>query len=141
MTYQSRQRAVSTLPKTNLGSAKINPNAMASPVHARASVSTIAERLVQHLGRTLTAQIGGTTNLEDLDLWTAGDVTPEAASRLRLGRDLVGILAHEDPRLVQGWFKSLNSGLRDRSPLACLRTPDATRAELIRAAHTFADRG
>ena len=130
-----RQQCESWIPDT------IRPQVMATPAPAPEPVRNIVQSLVRDLGRTITAQIGGTSNVAEVDRWMTSEVEPNAVERLRLAYEVAGILADEDPRLVQGWFKSLNSGLRDRSPVVCLQTPNEMRADLLRAARTFADRG
>lgn len=101
----------------------------------------LVARLVDAIGRKLTAYVGGVRNVREVDRWLAGDaIDAEQESRFGLALRVVDILLeNEPPEIVQSWLIGLNPGLGDRVPLRLLREQpvDSITADLLAAARAM----
>ena len=104
-------------------------------------VSKIVEKLVEIIGRKLTAYIAGVKDARAVDRWIAGgEIYGDAEPRLRLAFQVVRTLAEQDsPRVVQAWLTGVNPELGDRVPLRLLRESDvdAVAPAILGAARAF----
>ncbi len=101
----------------------------------------IVRRLVDMIGRKLTAYIGGVKDVRALDRWLAGaEPYGDAKERLRLAFQVVTTLSeHDRPRVVQAWLTGVNPELGDRVPLRLLREGDINKVagEISSAVRAF----
>ena len=105
----------------------------------------LVARLVGTIGRKLTAYVGGTRNVREVDRWLASAaINDDQESRFRLALSVVDILVERDPpEIVQLFLTGLNLELGDRVPLRLLRDEpvEAIAADLLAAARTMAEQG
>ena len=89
----------------------------------RLPASKVVERLVEIVGRKLTAHIGGVKDARAVDRWIAGgDIYGGAESRLRFAFQVARTLSeHDPPAVVQAWLTGVNPELGDRVPLRLIR--------------------
>ena len=89
----------------------------------RLPASKIVERLVEIVGRKLTAYIGGVKDVRAVDRWIAGGaIYGDAESRLRFAFQVARTLSeHDSPAVVQAWLTGVNPELGDRVPLRLMR--------------------
>jgi len=103
--------------------------------------ATVVEKLVEIVGRKLTAYIGGVKNVRAVNRWIAGgDIYGEAEVRLRFVFQVVRTLGeHDSPAVVQAWLAGVNPELGDRVPLRLLRENgiDAVAPAILSAARVF----
>jgi hypothetical protein len=103
--------------------------------------ATVVEKLVEIVGRKLTAYIGGVKDVRAVNRWIAGgDIYGEAEVRLRFVFQVARILSHHDsPAVVQTWLTGVNPELGDRVPLRLLRENDidAVAPAILSAARAF----
>lgn len=104
----------------------------------------LVTRLVQILGKKITAYIGSAKDTRTVDRWMANgeSFTPykDAEPRLRAAFHVAKMLNdYESHRVVQSWFTGLNPELDDRSPSRVLREVDLETGgpEVLRAARAF----
>jgi hypothetical protein len=85
--------------------------------------SKVVEKLVEIVGRKLTAYIGGVKDARPVDRWiTGGEIYGGAESRLRFAFQVARALSeHESPAVVQAWLTGVNPELGDRVPLRLMR--------------------
>jgi hypothetical protein len=85
--------------------------------------SKVVEKLVEIVGRKLTAYIGGVKDARAVDRWiTGGEIYGGAESRLRFAFQVARALSeHESPAVVQAWLTGVNPELGDRVPLRLMR--------------------
>ena len=85
--------------------------------------SKVVEKLVEIVGRKLTAYIGGVKDARAVDRWiTGGEIYGGAESRLRFAFQVARALSeHESPAVVQAWLTGVNPELGDRLPLRLMR--------------------
>jgi hypothetical protein len=104
-------------------------------------VSRVVEKLVEIVGRKLTAYIAGVKDARAVDRWIAGgEIYGDAEPRLRFAFQVVRTLADQDsPRVVQAWLTGVNPELGDRVPLRLLRESDidAVAPAVLSAARAF----
>ena len=81
------------------------------------------EKLVDIIGRKLTAYIGGAKDARAVDRWIAGGaVYGGAETRLRFAFQVARTLSeHDSPAVVQAWLTGVNPELGDRVPLRLMR--------------------
>jgi hypothetical protein len=107
----------------------------------RLPASTVVKRLVEIVGRKLTAYIGGVKDVRAVDRWMAGgEIYGEAEARLRFAFQVVRTLSeHDSPAVVQAWLTGANPELGDRVPLRLLRENDvdAVAPAILSAARAF----
>ena len=89
----------------------------------RLPASKVVEKLVEIVGRKLTAYIGGVKDARAVDRWIAGSaIYGDAESRLRLAFQVARALSeHDPPAVVQAWLTGVNPELGDRVPLRLMR--------------------
>jgi hypothetical protein len=102
------------------------PDLFAHREALRLPASKVVEKLVEIVGRKLTAYIGGVKDARAVDRWIAGgEIYGDAEPRLRFAFQLVRTLAeHDSPGVVQAWLTGVNPELGDRVPLRLLRESD-----------------
>jgi hypothetical protein len=85
----------------------------------RLPASKVVEKLVEIVGRKLTAYIGGVKDALAVDRWIAGgEICGEAESRLRFAFQVAHTLSeHDSPAVVQAWLTGVNPELGDRVQL------------------------
>jgi hypothetical protein len=101
----------------------------------------LIKRLIDVLGRKLTAYVGGVKDVRALDRWMEGsEPYGDKVARLRLTFQVVRTLQdHDSPQVVQAWFIGVNPELGDRVPLRLLRNGnlDTIAPEILGAARAF----
>lgn len=102
------------------------PDLFAHREALRLPFPTVTSKLVEIIGRKLTAYIGGVKDVRAVDRWIAGgDIYGDAEARLRFAFQLVRTLSEQDsPAVVQAWLTGVNPELGDRVPLRLLREND-----------------
>ena len=85
--------------------------------------SKVVEKLVEIVGRKLTAYIGGVKDARAVDRWiVGGEIYGNAESRLRFAYQVARALSeHDSPAVVQAWLTGVNPELEDRVPLRLMR--------------------
>jgi hypothetical protein len=99
------------------------------------------KKLVEIVGRKLTAYIGGVKDARAVDRWIAGgEIYGDSEARLRFAFQVVRTLSERDsPAVVQAWLTGVNPELGDRVPLRLLRENDidAVAPAILSAARAF----
>ncbi len=117
------------------------PDLFAHREALRLSAATVVEKLVEIVGRKLTAYIGGVKDVRAVNRWIAGgEIYGEAEARLRFAFQVVRTLSeHDSPAVVQAWLTGVNPELGDRVPLRLLRENDidAVAPAILSAARAF----
>lgn len=117
------------------------PDLVAHREALRLPASKIVGRLVEIVGRKLTAYIGGVKDARAVDRWIAGgEIYGDAEARLRFAFQVARILSeHDSPAVVQAWLTGVNPELGDRVPLRLLRESDidAVAPAILSAARAF----
>ena len=117
------------------------PDLFAHREALRLPASKVVEKLVEIVGRKLTAYIGGVKDARAVDRWIAGgEIYGNAEPRLRFAFQVVRTLAeHDSPGVVQAWLTGVNPELGDRVPLRLLRESDidAVAPAILSAARAF----
>jgi hypothetical protein len=107
----------------------------------RLPASKVVEKLVEIVGRKLTAYIGGVNDARAVDRWIAGgEIYGDAKSRLRFAFQVACALSeHDSPTVVQAWLTGVNPELGDRVPLRLMRENeiDAVAPAILSAARAF----
>lgn len=105
----------------------------------------IVMRLVEILGRKLTAYLGGVKNVREVSSWIRGvNINHDQEARFRLALSVANILIEKDPReIVQAWMIGLNPELGDRVPLRLLREEpvETIASDLLAAARVMSTQG
>jgi hypothetical protein len=99
------------------------PDLFAHREALRLPASKVVEKLVDIIGRKLTAYIGGVKDARAVDRWIAGGaIYCDAESRLRFAFQVARALSeHDSPAVVQAWLTGVNPELDDRVPLRLMR--------------------
>ena len=99
------------------------PDLFAHREALRLPASKVVEKLVDIIGRKLTAYIGGAKDARAVDRWIAGGaVYGGAETRLRFAFQVARTLSeHDSPAVVQAWLTGVNPELGDRVPLRLMR--------------------
>ena len=99
------------------------PDLFAHREALRLPASKVVERLVEIVGRKLTAYIGGVKDARAVDRWIAGGaIYGDAESRKRFDFQVARALSeHDSPAVVQAWLTGVNPELDDRVPLRLMR--------------------
>jgi hypothetical protein len=117
------------------------PDLFAHREALRLPASKVVERLVEIVGRKLTAHIGGVKDARAVDRWIAGgEIYGDAESRLRLAFQVACTLReHDSPAVVRAWLTGVNPELGDRVPLRlmCENDVDAVAPAILCAARAF----
>jgi Protein of unknown function (DUF2384) len=114
-----------------------------SHTHAMSiGIESVVEQLVDLLGLTMVAAIGGVGETRAVQQWTAGR-EPQRPNVLRFALQLALMIATpEDRNVARAWFQGSNPHLGDRIPLMMLRNEplEDVQAQLMAAARSFAAR-
>ena len=117
------------------------PDLLAHRESLRLPASKIVEKLVEIVGRKLTAYIGGVKDARAIDRWIAGGrIYGGAESRLRFAFQVARALSeHNSPSVVQAWLTGVNPELGDKVPLRLMRDDeiDATAPAILSAARAY----
>jgi hypothetical protein len=117
------------------------PDQFAHREALRLPASKVIEKLVEIVGRKLTAYIGGVRDARAVDRWIAGGaIYGDAESRLRFAFQVARALSEHDPAaVVQTWLMSVNPELGDRVPLRLMRKNeiDAVAPAILSAARAY----
>ena len=117
------------------------PDLFAHREALRLPASKVVEKLVEIVGRKLTAYIGGVKDARAVDRWIAsGAIYGDAESRLRFAFQVArAISEHDSPAVVQAWLTGVNPELGDRVPLRLMRENeiDAVAPAILSAARAF----
>lgn len=116
--------------------AEAHNNAMAM------SIAEVVRQLVDLLGATTVAAIGGVGETRAVKQWNNGR-TPQRPNVLRFALQLATMtLDTKDPEIVRAWFQGSNPHLGDRIPMALLRDEPLAevQVEMMAAARAFASR-
>lgn len=117
------------------------PDLLAHREALRLSTSELVARVVEILGRKLTAYIGGIQDVRGVDRWIAGGrLYGDAEERLRLAFQVTRMLRdYDSAAVIQAWMIGMNPELEDRVPVRLLRTGklDEVGPEILRAARAF----
>ena len=99
------------------------PDRFAHREALRLPASKVVEKLVEIVGRKLTAYVGGVKDARAVDRWIAGGaVYGGAETRLRFAFQVARTLSeHDSPAVVQAWLTGVNPELGDRVPLRLMR--------------------
>ncbi|MFZ0744765.1 MAG: DUF2384 domain-containing protein [Terracidiphilus sp.] len=99
------------------------PDLFAHREALRLPASKVVEKLVDIIGRKLTAYIGGVKDARAVDRWIAGGaVYGDAETRLRFAFQVARTLSEQDsPAVVQAWLTGANPELGGRVPLRLMR--------------------
>ena len=111
--------------------------------HAIASdIRSVVRELVEALGATMVAAIGGVSETRAVKQWMV-DREPQRPHVLRFALQLVWIIGERgDQHMVRAWFQGLNPHLNDAIPLLLLRERRLSdiQAPLMAAARAFSPR-
>jgi hypothetical protein len=117
------------------------PDLFAHREAVRLPASKVVEKLVEIVGRKLTAYIGCVKDARAVDRWIAGgEIYGSAESRLRFAFQVARTLSeHDPPAVVQAWLTGVNPELEDRVPLRLMRENeiDAVAPAILSAARAF----
>jgi hypothetical protein len=105
-------------------------------------IADVVQELVNLLGATVVAIIGGVSETRAVQQWTAGR-KPQRPNVLRFALQLaMMIAATNDRELARAWFEGSNPHLDDAVPALMLRNRSLAevQSELMSAARTFAAR-
>jgi hypothetical protein len=109
----------------------------------RLPASKVVEKLVEIVGRKLTAYIGGVKDARAVDRWIGGsEIYGDAEIRLRLAFQVARTLSEYDsPAVAQAWLTGVNPELGDRVPLRLMRENeiDAVAPAILSAARAYLD--
>ena len=117
------------------------PDLAAHRESLRLPTAEIVNRLVEILGRKLTAYIAKVKDVRAVDRWIAGgEIYGDAEQRLRFAFQVARTLREQEaPAVVQAWMTGVNPELGDRVPLRLMREGDLNivASEVLRAARAF----
>ena len=117
------------------------PDLFAHREALRLPASKIVEKLIEIVGRKLTAYMGGVKDVRAVDRWIAGgEIYGNAESRLRFALQVALTLSeHDSPGVVQAWLTGVNPELGDRVPLRLMRESeiDEVAPAILSAARAF----
>lgn len=106
-------------------------------------IGEVISSLIEILGATTVATIGGVTETRAVQQWTNGRA-PHRRHVLRFALQLASMIAEQadDYESVRAWFQGSNPRLDDGVPALLLRDKSLTEIQgpLMRAARAFADR-
>ena len=109
----------------------------------RLPATAVVAKLVEIVGRKLTAYIGGVKDARAVDRWIAGgEIYGDAESRLRFAFQVVRTLSeHDSPAVVQAWLTGVNPELGDRVPLRLMRESevDEVASAILSAVRAYLD--
>jgi len=105
-------------------------------------IGDVVQRLIDMLGLSLVAVIGGVSETRAVQQWTNGR-DPQRPQVLRFALQLALMITEAgDGAVARAWFQGSNPRLDDRSPAVMLHTLplDLIQAPLMAAARAFAAR-
>jgi hypothetical protein len=105
-----------------------------------APLQQVVQELIDLLGLTVVAAIGGVNETRAVTQWLKGR-KPQRPHVLRFALQLAGMVAaKDDPTVVRAWFQGTNPALNDRSPALLLRNKrlEEIQGPLMAAARSFA---
>jgi hypothetical protein len=105
-------------------------------------IKQVVRELVELLGPTLVAAIGGVNETRAVTQWME-DREPQRPQVLRFALQLAGMVVQAgDGTIARAWFQASNPHLNDRSPVMLLRQHplEEIQAKLMGAARGFASR-
>jgi len=99
------------------------PDLFAHREALRLPATAVVAKLVEIVGRKLTAYIGGVKDARAVDRWiVGGEIYGDAESRLRFAFQVARTLSeHDSPAVAQAWLTGVNPELGDRVPLRLMR--------------------
>jgi hypothetical protein len=105
-----------------------------------APLKQVVQELIDLLGATTVATIGGVNETRAVMQWLNGR-KPQRPNVLRFALQLAGMIA-ENPTVIRAWFQGSNPNLNDRSPALLLRSLplEEIQGPLMAAARSFASR-
>jgi hypothetical protein len=116
---------------------------VASHNHAMSlDIAQVVNELVDLLGLTAVATIGGVNETRAVSQWIDGR-EPQRAHVLRFALQIAKMIAtQEDREVARAWFQGSNPLLGDRVPLLILRNEplEEIQVQLMAAARSFAGR-
>ena len=116
---------------------------VASHNHAMSiDIREVVEQLVDLLGLTTVAAIGGVAETRAVQQWMAGR-EPQRPNVLRFALQIAMMIATvEDRGVARAWFQGSNPQLGDRVPLMLLRNEplEEIQGQIMAAARAFAAR-
>lgn len=107
-----------------------------------APLEQVVQELIDLLGPTVVATIGGVNETRAVTQWLKGR-KPQRPHVLRFGLQLARMIAEkEEMSMVRAWFQGTNPSLHDRSPALLLRNKplEELQGPLMAAARSFASR-
>lgn len=107
-----------------------------------APLKQVVQDLIDLLGPTVVATIGGVNETRAVMQWLKGR-KPQRPHVLRFALQLARMIAvKEDVAMIRAWFQGTNPGLQDRSPALLLRSKplEEIQGPLMAAARSFAGR-
>ncbi len=117
------------------------PDLFAHRESLRLTASAVVQKLVEIIGRKLTAYVGGVKDARAVDRWIAGgDIYGDSEARIRFAFQLARTLReHNSAAVVQAWLTGVNPELGDRVPLRLLHENDidAVAPSILGAARAF----
>ena len=117
------------------------PDLLAHREALRLPMSIVVSRLVEMIGKKLTAYIGGVKDVRAVDRWMAGsELYSNADTRLRFAFQVAKTIGeHDSSAVIQAWFTGVNPELGDRVPIRLLREGDidAVAPAILGAARAF----
>lgn len=106
-------------------------------------IAQVVEELVELLGATTVAVIGGVTETRAVQQWTAGR-EPQREHVLRFALQIARMIASADTgtQVVRAWFAGSNPRLDDAIPALLLRSEplEQVQSALMKAARAFTTR-
>ena len=99
------------------------PDLFAHREALRLPATAVVAKLVEIVGRKLTAYIGGVKDARAVDRWiVGGEIYGDAESRLRFAFQVARTLSeHDSPAVARAWLTGVNPELGDRVPLRLMR--------------------
>jgi hypothetical protein len=117
------------------------PDLTAHRESLRLSFPELVSRIVDLIGRKLTAYVAGVKDVRAIDRWLeGGEPYGDVKSRLQLTFVVASTLRdHDSPRVVQAWLTGVNPELGDRTPIKLLREGnlESVAVEVLGAARAF----
>src|SRR5579863_6152788 len=107
-----------------------------------APLKQVVQELIDLLGPTLVATIGGVNETRAVMQWIKGR-KPQRPQVLRFSLQLARMISiKEDGAMIRAWFQGANPGLDDRSPALLLRSLplEEIQGPLMAAARSFEGR-
>lgn len=135
--FGGKEVVVATNPDEVLTGPEAHNQAMGQPM------TTVVQQLVDLLGATTVAAIGGVQETRAVQQWIAGAREPQRPHVLRFALQLASMIATFASRDLAGaWFHGSNPMLEDHTPLTMLRDEplEEIQVPLMIAVRSFAAR-